>query len=69
MNRGAINLQHCVFCEDTSLLLNDATGLQRSLTPRYRDTWLMATSRFTELEGKLNRTPNAMGLVLSLIHI
>ena len=43
MERGVINLHHCVLCEDTSLLLTEATDAQRSLAMRDRDSWLMTT--------------------------
>ena len=66
MERGVINLHHCVLCEGTSLLLMEATDAQRSLATRDRDSWLMTTSKFTELQGKLNRTPTAMELLVEV---
>ena len=66
MERGGINLHHCVLCEDTSLLLKEATEAQRSLVTRDRDSWLMTTSKFTELQGKLNRTPTVMELLVEV---
>ena len=66
MERGAINLHHCVLCEDASLLLKEATDAQRSRAMRDRDSWLMTTSKFTELQGKLNRTPTVMELLVEV---
>ena len=66
MERGGISLHHCVLCEDTSLLLKEATDAQRSLATRDRDSWLMTTSKFTELQGKLNRTPTVMELLVEV---
>ena len=66
MERGGINLHHCVLCEDTSLLLKEATDAQRSMATRDRDSWLMTTSKFTELQGKLNRTPTVMELLVEV---
>ena len=66
MERGVINLHHCVLCEDTSLLLKEATDGQRSMATRDRDSWLMTTSKFTELQGKLNRTPTVMELLVEV---
>ena len=66
MERGVINLHHCVLCEDTSLLLKEATDAQRSMATRDRDSWLMTTSKFTELQGKLNRTPTVLELLVEV---
>ena len=66
MERGRISFNHCVLCEDTSLLLKEATEAQGSLVTRDRDSWLMTTSMFTELQGKLNRTPTVMELLVEV---
>ena len=66
MERGVMKLRHCVLCEDTSLLLKDAADAQRSLATRDRDSWLMTTSKFTELQGKLNLAPTAMELLVEV---
>ena len=66
MERGAICLTHCMLCEDTSLLLTEATDAQRIMATRDRDTWLMTTSKFSELQGKLNRTPTVMELLVEV---
>ena len=66
MERGAICLNHCMLCEDTSLLLTEATDAQRIMATRDRDTWLMTTSKFSELQGKLNRTPTVMELFVEV---
>ena len=66
MERGGISLHHCALCEDTSLLLKEATDAQRSMATRDRDSWLMTTSKFTELQGKLNRTPTVMELLVEV---
>ena len=66
MERGVINSHHCVLCEDTSFLLKEATDAQRSMATRDRDSWLMTTSKFTELQGKLNRTPTVMELFVEV---
>ena len=66
MERGAICLTHCMLCEDTSFLLTEATDAQRIMATRDRDTWLMTTSKFSELQGKLNRTPTVMELLVEV---
>ena len=66
MERGVINLHHCVLCEDTSLLLKEATDAQRSLAMRDRDSWLMTTGKFTELQGKFHRAPTVMELLVEV---
>ena len=66
MERGVINLHHCVLCEDTSLLLKEATDAQRSLATRDRDSWLMTTGKFTELQGKFHRAPTVMELLVEV---
>ena len=66
MERGVINFHNCVLCEDTSLLLKEATDAQRIMATRYRDSWLMTTSKFPELQGKLNRTPTVMELLVDV---
>ena len=66
MERGVINLHHCVLCEDTSLLLKEATDAQRSMATRDRDSWLMTTGKFTELQGKFHRAPTVMELLVEV---
>ena len=63
VEHGKIRFEHCIVCEDTSLLLAEATGAQRNLVARDRDSWLMTTGKFTEFQGKLNRTPTVMELL------
>ena len=66
MERGRISFNHCVLCEDTSLLLTEATDAQRSLAMRDRDSWLMTTGKFTELQGKFHRAPTVMELLVEV---
>ena len=62
VEHGKIRFDHCIACEDTSLLLAEATDAQRSLVVRDRDSWLMTTGKFTELQGKFHRAPTVMEL-------
>ena len=63
VEHGKIRFDHCIVCEDTSLLLAEATDAQRSLVVRDRDSWPMTTGKFTELPGKFHRAPTAMELL------